>query len=96
MGLKLFIAFLTGSISYIIIVLTGLIYQHSLTIIFYRGLLSFFIIGVLGWLFIFTLEKFSKKDDRNFEEISEDINKQEEENFSPLNPPVLETREEEE
>lgn len=97
MYLKLFMALLTGGLAYIVVVFKGLILRLPLPTVFNRGLVAFIILTFVGWLITYLLETFGDKDGNhnqldNGEETAE--NQQSSENeFSPLNPTVLEVEE---
>ncbi len=103
MNVKFFVALLTGGLAYIIIVLKGLILRLPLSVVFNKGLIGFIILTLGGWLITYFLENLGTENgnssnnnyqdnSHNNEDKAAEKNQQEDE-FSPLNPTVLEVDE---
>ncbi|MFW6381072.1 MAG: hypothetical protein ACOCZ3_00890 [Bacillota bacterium] len=104
MYLQLELALLVGSITYMVIVVSGLIRGLVLSRILYRGLTRSFLIGILVWLLILLMKALQNPEagnddqpepaDQNSPENRETESEQSEgEDFSPMEPPVLEVEE---
>ncbi len=96
-------AIIAGLIAYIITVIINIITYKPLGFTLSRALIAFFLIAIISWLVLFLLETFSKwsddeikkEDNKKHENKDDDLNDEQEVDFSPLNPSVLEVEDEE-
>ncbi len=102
MKINIYISLICGGLAYIITVLTGILRANELEVVFKRGLKSliiFFLIALIFSIIPEIIKQLNYQQENNFEaEVKPDNDKKEktednEDQFSPLEPPVLDREE---